>query len=71
MRQLFIAFLLCLGLATTASAKKAVFQYYGAKGDAGTQDECSKPNAVFVGVVGKSGAWVGQISVVCGMLSPE
>jgi hypothetical protein len=71
MRRLFIALLLGLGLTTPASADKAVFTYYGARGDAGAQDECAKPNAVFVGVVGRRGAWVDQISVVCGMLSPE
>src|SRR4051812_16838294 len=71
MLRLVIALLVCLGLVSTASAKKDVFQYYGAHGDAGAQDECTKPNAVFVGVVGRQGAWIDQISVVCGMLSPE
>lgn len=68
MHRLFIALLLILGFTTAASAQRAVFNYYGSQGDAGATDECMAPNAVFIGVVGNTGAWLDQITVVCGKL---
>lgn len=70
MRQILIAFLLCIGLSSTTPAR-TVFDVYGAKGAAGATDECMAPTSVFVGVVGNSGLWIDQITVVCGTLHPD
>lgn len=67
--RVLMALLICFGLASPAAAR-SVFPVYGANGDAGATDECPA-GSYFVGVVGNTGQWVDQITVVCGQLMPD
>lgn len=61
---LLLACLAHFAFIATCSARTA-FSVYGGKGDAETQDECPA-GSFFTGLVGNTGAWIDQISVVCG-----
>ena len=41
-----------------------IFQPFGARGDAGFEDRCS-PGQYLVGLRGRAGAWIDQITIVC------
>ena len=69
MRVPLMALLTFLSLAMPASARTA-FQYYGDRGASAAIDECP-PGWYFTGLVGNVGAWVDQITVVCGQLKPD
>lgn len=69
MRILVMALLSFLCLASPSSAH-TVFPYYGDTGTTGSVDEC-QPGQYFVGVVGATGLWTDQITVVCGQLTPD
>jgi hypothetical protein len=72
MRHIFAAVLIvlaCASIADPASAR-TFRDPYGGRGDASASDECG-PGKYFVGVVGRTGAWVDQIAVLCAELQPN
>jgi hypothetical protein len=70
MRWVFVTFLICLGLGNCPASARTVFDYYGDKGAMGVSDECPA-GSYFVGVVGATGEWIDQITVVCGTIQPD
>jgi hypothetical protein len=61
----FIAMLIC-GVCQTAPAQAATttFTIYGDRGDEGAHDECPA-GQYLVGVIGNTGDWIDQITVIC------
>ena len=62
--KLLVVVLMCVGLASVSEAR-SVFDVYGGKGDQQASDQCPL-GSYMVGVVGNTGAWIDQITVVCG-----
>lgn len=60
---LVLALLALFGSSMPGSARSA-FGVYGGKGDAEVPDECPA-GSYFTGIVGNTGAWIDQISVIC------
>ena len=62
---LFIAMLIC-GICEMAPAEASTtsFTVYGDRGEHGARDECPA-GQYLVGFIGKTGAWVDQITVIC------
>ena len=60
----FIAMLIDGVCQTAAQAATTTFTIYGDRGDAGAHDECPA-GQYLVGVIGNTGDWVDQITVIC------
>lgn len=60
----FIAMLIYGVCQTAAQAATTTFTIYGDRGDAGAHDECPA-GQYLVGVIGNTGDWVDQITVIC------
>lgn len=61
---LTLAFLILFGSSESGWARSA-FGVHGGKGDAEVADECPA-GSYFTGIVGNTGAWIDQITVICG-----